>query len=76
MSQMVFAFMTCGPNTLETAEAHERMPVLLHTDAEFDVWLKGSEADALELGKPYPAGEMRIVQKGSARKDLLGQMAA
>jgi putative SOS response-associated peptidase YedK len=76
VSQRVFAFMTCGPNSLESAQAHERMPVLLYADSDFDTWLYGSEAEALALAKPYPAEALRIVQKGSARKDLLGQSAA
>lgn len=71
--QRVFAFMTCGPNTLESAAAHERMPVLLRADEEFETWLCGSETEALNLARPCPAEEMRIVQRGSARKDLLGQ---
>lgn len=73
--QRVFAFMTCDPNTLESARAHERMPVLLHTDEEFDAWLHKSEEQALMLAKPYPADAMKIVQKGSAREDMLGQEA-
>lgn len=74
--QRVFAFMTCEPNTLESARAHERMPVLLRKDEEFETWLRGSEAEALALAKPYPAQSMRVVQKGAARKDLLGQSLA
>lgn len=71
VAQRVFAFMTCGPNTLEFAQAHERMPVLLRTEEQFDRWLKGSEEEALGLATPYPAEGMRIVQRGGARKDLL-----
>lgn len=74
--QRVFAFMTCGPHSLESAAAHERMPVLLKTEEDFDVWLHGNEEEALSLARPYPAERMRIVQKGSARKDLLGEFAA
>ncbi|WP_366512352.1 SOS response-associated peptidase family protein [Hyphomicrobium sp.] len=71
VTQRVFSFMTCGPNQLESAQAHERMPVLLHTDEQFESWLKGGDEEAMALAQPYPADAMRIVQKGSARKDML-----
>lgn len=72
VTQRVFAFMTCGPNRLPSAQAHERMPVLLDSDEQFDQWLHGSEDEALKLAEPYPDDRMLIVQKGTARKDMLG----
>lgn len=71
VTQEVFAFLTCGPNSLETAIAHGRMPVLLDREEQFQTWLNGSEEEALALAKPYPAELLRIVQRGSERKDLL-----
>lgn len=71
VTQTVFAFMTCGPNSLETAVHHGRMPVLLDREEQFEQWLHGSEEEALALAKPYPAEKMRIFQRGTARKDLL-----
>lgn len=71
VTQRVFAFLTCGPNELETAQAHERMPVLLDTDEQFNTWLEASPDEALALAAPYPATGLRIVQKGSERSDLL-----
>lgn len=72
VSQRVFSFMTCGTNFLPSAQAHERMPVLLDTDEKFDQWLNGSEEEALKLAQPYPEDGMVVVQKGGARKDMLG----
>lgn len=71
VTQTVFAFMTCGPNALETAIAHGRMPVLLNREDQFEQWLYGSEEEALALAKPFPAEGLRIFQRGAARKDLL-----
>ena len=47
------------------------MPVLLTETAQFDLWLHGSDEDAMTLAKPYPSKEMRIVQEGFEKNDLL-----
>lgn len=71
VTQRVFAFLTTTPNQLPAAVEHGRMPVLLTEEYEFERWLRGSEVEALALAKPYPAEDMRIVQEGPHRKDLL-----
>jgi putative SOS response-associated peptidase YedK len=38
----VYSFMTTTPNTLVGTINHERMPVLLSTEAEFEVWIRGT----------------------------------
>jgi len=35
---------------------HERMPVLLTREEEFESWLKGSPSEAMELAREYPPG--------------------
>ena len=50
---------------------HERMPALLSDPADFETWLSGSTEDAFKLARSYAADQMRIVQSGSERKDLL-----
>jgi putative SOS response-associated peptidase YedK len=67
----VFAFMTTEPNELTASINHERMPVLLTDPADFDTWLSGSTSEAFKLARSYAADQMRIVQSGSERKDLL-----
>ena len=67
----VFAFMTTNPNELVATINHERMPVILTQEAEFQQWLNGTPPDAFDLVKQYPAEKMRIVQSGSDKKDLL-----
>lgn len=69
--QDVFAFMTTEPNELTASINHERMPVLLSTNEQFNTWLHGSTAEAFNLAKPYRADAMKIVQLGSDRSDLL-----
>ena len=43
------------------------MPVLPTTET----WLSGSTEEAFKLARSYAADQMRIVQAGSERKDLL-----
>ena len=47
------------------------MPVLLTDPADFETWLSGSMDEAFKLARSYAADQMRIVQSGSERKDLL-----
>lgn len=71
MTLDVFAFMTTEPNALTASINHERMPVLLSTNEQFDTWLKGSSKEAFALAQQFPAEAMRIVQFGAEKKDLL-----
>jgi hypothetical protein len=50
---------------------HERMPVLLRHEEEFETWLNGSPEDAFALAREYPPERMCIVQEGFEKKDLL-----
>ena len=67
----VFAFMTTEPNALTASINHERMPVLISDPTDFETWLSGSTEDAFQLARSYAADQMRIVQSGSEREDLL-----
>ena len=67
----VFAFMTTTPNELVATINHERMPVLLTGEDQFDTWLQASPAEAFALARHYPADAMRIVQSGFEKEDLL-----
>jgi putative SOS response-associated peptidase YedK len=71
VEQEVFAFMTTEPNELTVSINHERMPVLLSDPADFETWLSGPTEEAFKLARSYAADQMRIVQSGSERKDLL-----
>jgi putative SOS response-associated peptidase YedK len=67
----VFRLHDTKPNKLTATINHERMPVLLSDPADFETWLSGSTEEAFKLARSYRADQMRIVQSGSERKDLL-----
>jgi putative SOS response-associated peptidase YedK len=71
VDQEVFAFMTTEPNALTASINHERMPVLISDPADFETWLSGSTEDSFKLARSYAAEQMRIVQFGAEREDLL-----
>ena len=64
-----YSFLTTTPNALVAQINHERMPVLLTREEEFDTWLRGSPNEA--LAREYPSDQMRIVQEGFDKEDLL-----
>ena len=59
-----YAFLTTTPNPLVATINHERMPVLLTREAEFQTWLAGSPDEAFALAREYAPDQMRIVQEG------------
>lgn len=63
--------LTTTPNPLVATINHERMPVLLTREEEFYTWLRGSAEEAFSLAGEYPAEQMRIVQEGFDKEDLL-----
>jgi putative SOS response-associated peptidase YedK len=71
VEQEMFAFMMTEPNELTASINHERIPVLLSDPADFETWLSGSPEEAFKLARTYAAEQMRIVQSGSDRRDLL-----
>jgi putative SOS response-associated peptidase YedK len=66
-----YAFLTTTPNPLVATINHERMPVVLTREEEFETWLKAPPAEALALAKEYPPGQMQIVREGVEKQDLL-----
>jgi len=69
IEQTVFSIMTTQPNDLTAAINHERMPVLLTTQAEWNAWLTGTPAEAFALCRPYPQDDMRHVGCGLEKRD-------
>jgi putative SOS response-associated peptidase YedK len=67
-----YSFLTTTPNLLVATINHDRMPVLLTREEEFATWLRGSPDDAMELAREYAPEQMRIVQAGLDKEDLLG----
>jgi putative SOS response-associated peptidase YedK len=66
-----YAFLTTTPNPLVATINHERMPVLLTREEEFEMWLRAPVDEALTLAREYPPDQMRIVQEGFEKEDLL-----
>jgi putative SOS response-associated peptidase YedK len=69
-----YSFMTTTPNALVSTINHERSPVLLTTEDEFETWMRGSPEEAFGLIHEFPAEGMRIVQSGFEKKDLLATL--
>ena len=67
----VFSFMTTKPNQLVATIHPSRMPVMLTSDGEWDLWLNGTATEARSLVHSYPAENMAIVQASTERRDLL-----
>ena len=66
-----YSFLTTTPNGLVATINHERMPVLLTKEEEFETWLRGSAEEAFALAREYPLDRMRIVQEGFGKEDLV-----
>ncbi len=67
----VYSFMTTTPNALVGSINHERMPVLLSSQTDFDTWIDGTPDEAFSLVREYPPDRMRIVQSGFEKRDML-----
>lgn len=71
----VFAFLTTEPNALTASINHERMPVLVAGEDQFERWLSGSVAEALSCIGRYPPEFMTIVQSGADKQDSAARAA-
>jgi putative SOS response-associated peptidase YedK len=69
----VFSFMTTLPNSLTSTINHERSPVLLTEEAEFNTWLTGTAEEAMAVVKVSDPARMRIVQSGFDKEDLMAE---
>jgi len=47
------------------------MPVLITYPVDFETWISAPTADAFKLARSYAVEQMRIVQSGAEREDLL-----
>jgi putative SOS response-associated peptidase YedK len=56
-----YAFLTTTPDSLVSTINHERMPVVLTHEEEFDTWPRAPADEAFALAREYPAEQMRIV---------------
>ena len=67
----IYSFLTTMPNPLVATINHERMPVLLTREVEFETWLTGSPEEAFALTREHPPEQRRIVLEGFEKNALL-----
>jgi putative SOS response-associated peptidase YedK len=67
-----YSFLTTTPNTLVSTINHERMPVLLTREEEFQTWLTGHAGGGVRVDAGIPCRPLAIVQEGYDKEDLLG----
>ncbi len=65
----VFSFLTTTPNPLVATVNHERMPVLLTSEAEHETWIRGTPGEAFALAREFDADRMHIVREGFEKQD-------
>ena len=65
----VYSFMTTAPNALTDSINHERMPVLLSEEADFETWLSGS-GRSLRAGRSFDPAPCGSCSRGSRRRLL------
>ena len=67
-----YSFLTTTPNELVATVHPIRMPVIPTEQAACDQWRDGTEDEAGQLIRSFPADRMKIVQAGEQTADLAG----
>ena len=67
-----YAFLTTLPNSVVRPVHPSRMPVMLSSADEMDMWLEGTPEEAFALARPFADDGMAIIQAGASKEDLLG----
>jgi putative SOS response-associated peptidase YedK len=66
-----YSFMTTPPNKFTEQINHDRLPAILATPEDQELWLTGRSDQRLSLLKSFPTAKMREVQVGLDKIDLM-----
>jgi putative SOS response-associated peptidase YedK len=66
---LLYGFLTCEPNSVVAPVHAKAMPAILTTEEEWDVWMRASWNEALQLQRPLPNTALIEVMRSSEKEE-------